>query len=247
MTREGRRYVVVVVLDLMADMALDSLQWPTRLPRGPADDDEVSTLFFSKAAFSTAPTLHYSAAHVGYSHAPGPKRKLKLRARGIEQLLEQALHSSSVAFTVARAHSRDADAELVWCSRGFEGMSGYSTHYALGKNCRFLQTDATDPQATSKMRIAIDAGRAERVIVYNERRDHSGFWNLISLYPVRYAEPQASRKQQYYIGWLVGFDSATYRTLVWSQHHVLSNRQAAVDVQAYTVEEAPVYDRLPLG
>ena len=60
-----------------------------RLPRGPADDDEVSTLFFSKAAFSSPPTLHYSASHVGYSHAPGPKRKLKLRARGIEQLLEQ--------------------------------------------------------------------------------------------------------------------------------------------------------------
>ena len=45
MRRKGRLYLVVVVLDMMADF---SFERAARLPRGSADDDEVSTLFFNK-------------------------------------------------------------------------------------------------------------------------------------------------------------------------------------------------------
>ena len=57
--------------------------------------------------------------------------------------LPQALHASDVCFTMAVTKTTNSDAELVYMSRGFERMTGYSTTFALGRNCRFLQESTT--------------------------------------------------------------------------------------------------------
>ena len=46
----------------------------------------------------------------------------------------------------------------MWLSRGFERITGYSRAGAAGRNCRFLQTEASDPRAIAALRDAIAAG-----------------------------------------------------------------------------------------
>ena len=40
---------------------------------------------------------------------------------------------------------------MVWLSRGFERMTGLSRNEASGRNCRYLQTDGTDPAAIAQV------------------------------------------------------------------------------------------------
>ena len=61
MKRHGRHYLVVVVLDMMADF---SFERPARLPRGSADDDEVSTLFFNKVRERGQGPPHGVSTHI---------------------------------------------------------------------------------------------------------------------------------------------------------------------------------------
>ena len=59
-----------------------------------------------------------------------------------------------------------ADQPMVWLSRGFERLTGYSRADAAGRNCRFLQAEASDPRAVAALRDAIAAGRGVRVFLW---------------------------------------------------------------------------------
>lgn len=100
----------------------------------------------------------------------------------MEEVLTAALHALNVAFSMVDMQAEDQP--MVWLSRGFERMTGLSRNEASGRNCRYLQTDGTDPAAIAQMKSAITAGEPTRVYIWNRgpSLDH-GFWNLIALYP----------------------------------------------------------------
>lgn len=68
-------------------------------------------------------------------------------------------------------------------SQGFTNVNGYSRREAIGHNCRFLQTDASDPAAVRALRTAVERGEAACIHLYNEDRKRTGFWSVISLHP----------------------------------------------------------------
>jgi PAS domain S-box-containing protein len=76
------------------------------------------------------------------------------------------------------------DNPLVYVNSAFCRLTGYDNSEVLGRNCRFLQGEGTDPQQLQILRSALLEVRPCVVELLNYRRDGSPFWNSLSLSPV---------------------------------------------------------------
>ncbi|OCB88521.1 hypothetical protein A7U60_g4336 [Sanghuangporus baumii] len=112
------------------------------------------------------------------------------------------------AFVVADV--RRADAPIVYASRTFCELTGYSEGETLGQNCRFLQAPGgrvmrnearrfTSAEAVRELRFALDKDREVQVSLINYRKDGRPFVNRVSIVPIP-AEDDASE-----IAFHVGF------------------------------------------
>lgn len=97
-------------------------------------------------------------------------------------LSNRAVRATTLSFTVADA--RADDQPLVWVNPAFTAATGYELDDALGRNCRFLQGTATDPEAVRRIRDALDAGEAVTETLLNYRKDGRPFWNQVDISPV---------------------------------------------------------------
>ncbi|ADM08840.1 sensory box histidine kinase [Parvularcula bermudensis HTCC2503] len=77
-----------------------------------------------------------------------------------------------------------ADNPIIYVNRAFEVMTGYSLSYVLGRNCRFLQRDGAEEEATKRLRAAIDKREPVQVDITNYRFDGSAFTNRLSVSPI---------------------------------------------------------------
>lgn len=101
-------------------------------------------------------------------------------------LLAQAVDQSLDGITISDALRPDMP--LIYVNAGFEKMTGYAAHEVLGKNCRFLQGEATLQPAVGVLREAIKRGEGCIVILQNYRKDGTLFWNEFNISPVRNAD-----------------------------------------------------------
>ncbi|MFC6951764.1 ATP-binding protein [Halorubellus litoreus] len=104
------------------------------------------------------------------------------RVREDRDIRAAAMDQAGVGITVADAD--DPDESLVYVNRGFETITGYAAADALGRNCRFLQGDDTDPEGVAALRAAIDEDYSETVELRNYRVDGTRFWNRVTVAPV---------------------------------------------------------------
>src|SRR4051812_39045593 len=84
-------------------------------------------------------------------------------------------------------------------------MTGYTADEVLGRNCRFLQGEETDPAAIDELRRAIAEQRATSVHLRNYKKDGTPFWNEVHIAPVRNDAGQVER----FVG--VQVDVSAYR------------------------------------
>ena len=77
------------------------------------------------------------------------------------------------------------DLPLVAVSRGFTALTGYREAEILGRNCRFLQGEHTDPRAVTFIRRGLDSSRPVVVTLLNYRKDGTPFWNRLAINPIR--------------------------------------------------------------
>ncbi|XP_077245301.1 protein TWIN LOV 1-like isoform X2 [Tasmannia lanceolata] len=73
---------------------------------------------------------------------------------------------------------------IVFASRGFLKMSGYSREEVVGKNGRVFQGPNTDRRSVSEVREAIRAEETLQISLLNYRKDGMPFWILFHLSPV---------------------------------------------------------------
>ena len=97
-------------------------------------------------------------------------------------LKETAMDEAPVGITIGDLSKPDN--ELVYVNDAFERLTGYDKSYALGRNCRFLQGEESDPEAVSAMRRAVEDRRPVAVELINYRKDGEPFWNRVELAPV---------------------------------------------------------------
>ncbi|GGM60140.1 PAS domain S-box-containing protein [Halarchaeum rubridurum] len=75
------------------------------------------------------------------------------------------------------------DNPLIYANAAFERITGYDVLETLGRNCRFLQSDATDEAAVREFRDAMAANESATVELRNERADGEAFWNAVTIAP----------------------------------------------------------------
>ena len=69
------------------------------------------------------------------------------------------------------------DDPIIFANRAFQELCGYSSDELVGRNCRFLQGEATDPEQIEKIRIALKEGNDFAHPIINYRRDGTTFVN----------------------------------------------------------------------
>ncbi len=76
------------------------------------------------------------------------------------------------------------DNPIVAVNEAFTAMTGYTRDEVVGRNCRFLQSSGSEPEARASIRRAIAEGRPAIVETWNYRKDGSPFRNAIMIAPV---------------------------------------------------------------
>jgi PAS domain S-box-containing protein len=79
---------------------------------------------------------------------------------------------------------RQHDNPIVFANDAFLVLTGYERDEVMGRNCRFLQGEGTDPAAVDQMRAAIRHEVDINLDILNYRKDGTPFWNALYLSPV---------------------------------------------------------------
>lgn len=76
------------------------------------------------------------------------------------------------------------DNPVVFANDSFCRLTGYERDEILGRNCRFLQGDETDPVTVRAIHDAVVAMRPIEIDIRNHRKSGEPFWNRLLLAPV---------------------------------------------------------------
>lgn len=118
--------------------------------------------------------------------ATGTDITLRRESEKMLRLLERAIAASPNGIVISDA--RIPEKPIIYCNPTFERITGYSSSDILGKNCRFLQGNDTDPEAISIIRACLKEAKDCLVTLKNYRKDGTAFWNELAISPVRDAE-----------------------------------------------------------
>ena len=109
-------------------------------------------------------------------------------------LKHRAMEAAPIGITIA--DMTQPDEPLIYANEGFERITGYGTAEIVGRNCRFMQGEETDPERVAQMREAIERGESVKVTLRNYRNDGTMFWNEVTLAPI----PDEDGSIPYYVG-----------------------------------------------
>ena len=76
------------------------------------------------------------------------------------------------------------DCPIVAVNHAFEILTGYTNDECLGRNCRFLQGQDTDPQVVARIRNVIENEQVAEFELLNYRKDGTPYWSSLFLSPV---------------------------------------------------------------
>jgi len=115
--------------------------------------------------------------------------ELDSRSRELEEtiaelrLKERAMDKAPVGITIT--DPTQDDNPMIYVNEQFQALTGYDTEEVLGRNCRFLQGDDTDPETRRLLRERIDAERPVSADIVNYRKNGQRFWQKLDITPVR--------------------------------------------------------------
>ncbi|KAB2496277.1 PAS domain-containing protein [Priestia endophytica] len=88
------------------------------------------------------------------------------------------------------------DNPIVYTNQAFLNLTGYDEEDVIGRNCRFLQGEATNGETVREVRKAIQQKKPISIEIQNYRKDGSMFWNELAIDPVYSEENQ----KWYFVG-----------------------------------------------
>lgn len=100
----------------------------------------------------------------------------------VDEKLLESIGFSPIATVVS--NPRQPDNPLEVANAAFCALTGYSESEIVGRNCRFLAGDATEPWLTDRIRDAIRSQRSVLVDILNYRRDGTQFRNGVMVTPL---------------------------------------------------------------
>ncbi|SEA37703.1 PAS domain S-box-containing protein [Haloplanus vescus] len=117
--------------------------------------------------------------HAVLTHAPTDSRT---DADADLHLKERAMDATPIGITIS--DPSQPDNPVIYANAAFERITGYPVSEVLGRNCRFLQGEDTDPATVDRMRHAVDNWEPVTVEVRNYRRNGEEFWNEVTIAPI---------------------------------------------------------------
>ena len=77
------------------------------------------------------------------------------------------------------------DNPIVYANPAFAKLTGYTLEAVIGRNCRFLQGPATEPDRIARIRAALAAGEDLAIEITNHRADGTPFLNRLTITELR--------------------------------------------------------------
>jgi len=99
-----------------------------------------------------------------------------------EEQLFESVGLSPIATVISNPRLSDNPLEVA--NDAFCSLTGYAEREIIGRNCRFLAGELTEPWATNRIREAIAARRPVLVDILNYRQDGSQFRNAVLVSPL---------------------------------------------------------------
>lgn len=101
------------------------------------------------------------------------------------RLFKRSIESSSNGIIIVDAVKHDLP--ITYVNSAFERITGYVAEEVVGRNCRFLQGDDSDPsneQGLSEIRRGLKNGTDISTVLKNYRKDGHAFWNDLYISPL---------------------------------------------------------------
>jgi PAS domain S-box-containing protein len=116
------------------------------------------------------------------------------------------IDNSLVAAVVS--NPRLPDNPIIACNKAFMDLTGYAEHEIIGRNCRFLRGDGTEPELTKELRVGIAAKVPVMVELLNYKKDGTPFRNAVMIAPI--FDPEG--ELEYFLGSQVEVPGAAQKT-----------------------------------
>lgn len=86
--------------------------------------------------------------------------------------------------SIATARSDRRGFPLIYVNKCFSEVTGYERNEIVGQNCKFLQSDKSEPEQVAKLIDALSKAHPCKVALTNKRKDGSEFMNLLAMKPI---------------------------------------------------------------
>ena len=100
----------------------------------------------------------------------------------LDKSVAESVGASPIAMVVTNPHRPDNPIEIA--NQAFCRLTGYAEREIVGRNCRFLAGDDTEPSVRQQLRSAVGAQRPVLVDILNYRHDGTPFRNGVMIAPL---------------------------------------------------------------
>lgn len=106
------------------------------------------------------------------------------------QILE-GVYNSPVGVTVAQTKNEKGERPLIYVNNAFEELTGYKDSEVLGKDCKILQGENTNPETIEEIRKALENQEPVDTTILNYTKDEEKLWNQLRISPILNEEGEA--------------------------------------------------------
>jgi PAS domain S-box-containing protein len=118
----------------------------------------------------------------GQKAATLPHGEEPILSSDVDRQLLEAVETSPLAMVLSNPQLPDNPLEVV--NAAFCDLTGYSESDVVGRNCRFLAGESTEPWVSTQIREAIRDRRPVLVDILNYKRDGTPFRNGVMITPL---------------------------------------------------------------
>ena len=111
------------------------------------------------------------------------------------------IENSPIASVVS--NPRLPDNPIVAVNKAFIQLTGYDSEFIIGRNCRFLAGEATEPWLTEEIRRGVQQRKSVLVEILNYKKDGTPFQNAVLVAPLFDEEGEL----EYFLGSQVEIDA----------------------------------------
>jgi PAS domain S-box-containing protein len=104
----------------------------------------------------------------------------------LDRSVVKSVESSPISMVITNPLRPDNPIEIA--NEAFCRLTGYAEREIVGRNCRFLAGENTEPSVTNQIRSAVQSRRPVLVDILNYRRDGTAFRNGVMIAPLFDAE-----------------------------------------------------------